>query len=105
MIVVIKNEQHKFFEEQVKFLDRLGPRTELLIPATGWSLEEIKKIFRGLRQDRGTKVVFASPVPAAMRVLGGIKWGVFHNDYREKKELPSGRIIQIVAKEGWKIVW
>ena len=29
---------------------------------------------------------------------------VFHNDRREKKELPDGLIIQVVAREGWQLV-
>jgi hypothetical protein len=29
---------------------------------------------------------------------------VLHNDRREKKELPNGKVIMTVAKEGWMIV-
>jgi hypothetical protein len=31
-------------------------------------------------------------------------WQVFHNDRREKKELPNGKVIMTVAKEGWELV-
>jgi len=29
---------------------------------------------------------------------------IFHNDNREKKELPNGKIIHTVAQKGWVLV-
>jgi len=69
----------------------------------------------------GNVVIFVSPIPYLLKELtrrsvnadeyfGGIKFDfhyetlVFHNDRREKKELPDGRIIQVVAQEGWQLV-
>ena len=106
MIVVVINEQHKLLPEQRALLERLrAPWAELRVPAGGWPLAEIRARFRALRGQRGVRVLFVSPIPAAMRVLGGTKWGVFHNDKREKRELPDGRIVAVTAKTGWEIVW
>jgi uncharacterized protein (DUF111 family) len=48
------------------------------------------------------KVIFVSPIPALMKLMR--HWKVFHNDNREKKELPNGKIIMTVAKKGWVLV-
>ena len=29
---------------------------------------------------------------------------VFHNDKRQKRELPNGKIISVVAETGWQLV-
>ena len=67
----------------------------------------------------GNAVVFVSPIPYLLKELAtkSIRGDyeelatrriydvlVFHNDRREKKELPDGRIIQVVAREGWQLV-
>lgn len=65
----------------------------------------------------GNAVVFVSPIPYLLKYLsqkaifaderGKSKLYdvlVFHNDNREKKELPDGKIIQTVAKTGWQLV-
>ena len=62
-------------------------------------------------------VVFVSPIPYMLMELSRksiycdisgkqelYKVLVFHNDRREKKELPDGRIIQTVAETGWQLV-
>jgi len=63
-------------------------------------------------------VVFVSPIPYLMKELsvrsvvanevGDIRTlydvRVFHNDRREKKELPNGKIIMTVASTGWQLV-
>ena len=66
-------------------------------------------------------VVFASPIPFMLKYLAKrsiraeylgdhaeeselYKVLVFHNDKREKKELPDGRIIQTVAATGWQLI-
>ena len=50
--------------------------------------------------------MFASPVPAliALAQRAGVEVKVLHNDKREKKELPNGKIIMTVAQAGWVIV-
>ena len=69
--------------------------------------------------DNPTDVIFASPVPALYGALAATAGEsrivfkdetlaprvlVFHNDQREKVELPNGRVIQRIAREGWVLV-
>lgn len=59
------------------------------------------------RRMMGSPVIFVSPIPYLIKFLAGSTGTdvyVFHNDNREKKELPDGRIIQTVAKTGWQLV-
>lgn len=58
-------------------------------------------------EQTATDVVFVSPVPVLLAKLSAsqvVKVHVLHNDNREKKELPNGKIISVVAKEGWELV-
>ena len=64
------------------------------------SSEEEVSVLKTL--DTDTVVVFCSPIPAMMKLLDG--WFVFHNDAREKVELPNGKIIMKVAEKGWQLV-
>lgn len=106
---VILNVQHTLMETQKTELDKRFPDGWEIypVPANGWKLDEMQKIAEELS---GFQVVFASPVPALMKLLATYDGGttetffVLHNDKREKKELPNGRIIMTVAKEGWVIV-
>jgi len=116
---VILNEQHQLMDAQKAELDeRFNPDGwEIFpVPENGWKLDEMQKIAEGLSR---VQVVFASPVPALMKLLsaysvdcqaqrtdGGTTetFFVLHNDRREKKELPNGKIIMTVAKTGWVIV-
>lgn len=118
-VKVVINEQHKLMGEQIEILDNkfqpLG--WELFkIPAEGLTLIEQIETAGEIQQEPG--VVFASPVPVllarcvALAVeadsLGspGIRGSVFvfHNDHREKKELPGGKVIMTVAQTGWQLV-
>jgi len=120
-VYVIKNEQHNLFDEQVQLIqDRFGSYEEYTVPAEGWTLDEMKQHVDFLYQNADI-VVFASPVPYMLMRLSdlaaqcidpntGVKAYalervyVFHNDNRDKKELPNGRVIQTVAKTGWQLV-
>lgn len=67
-----------------------------------------------------TAVVFVSPIPYMIKVLSqkaiAGEWGdggrtfaqygvfIFHNDRREKRELPNGKVVYAVAREGWELV-
>jgi len=98
---VILNEQHHLLQDQERLL---AEDFEIVpIPAAGMALQEIKELVKTLR---GEEIVIASPIPALMSLLAveGIPFKVFHNDHREKKELPGGKIIMTVAAEGWEIV-
>jgi len=123
-VYVIINEQHKLFAEQEELLNQKFDGWEFLkVPAEGWTIEQQRTIVKTHFQ-RGETAVFASPVP---HLLSTLSWSagawanccgnhipdnfaycrevwVFHNDVREKKELPNGKIIQVVAEKGWQLV-
>lgn len=90
------------------------------MPAEGWNIEEQNRIGNELSKDPRDKIM-ASPVPYLLFILatnrginsemdpgrqiiyeGGLY--LLHNDRREKKELPSGKIVNVVAKDGWVLV-
>jgi hypothetical protein len=67
----------------------------------------MNEVMRDLKGMEDGAIVFASPIPALIKKAtlefgGWVK--IFHNDHREKKELPNGRIIMVVAQEGWELV-
>lgn len=119
-VKVIINEQHSLMTEQVKILnEKFGEQWEIFpVPANGWTLEEMRKVCEELQS--GYTIIFASPIPYLIRELSyslGLDHGsdgyvrngssmvlLFHNDHREKKELPNGKIIQTVAQTGWKLI-
>ena len=111
---VVLNEQHTLLPQQEALLNENYAYWKVfVVPATGWTLLEMMDIedelleeARHLLNSSGDEmsVVFASPVPALLKYLSGrddIFTYVLHNDNREKKELPGGKIITTVAKEGW----
>lgn len=110
---VVLNEQHKLLDEQVELLNEKFGREgwEIFsVPSTGWKLSDMNAVAAKLSST--TSVVFASPVPILIRNLSlqegmGLWKGsilLFHNDIREKKELPNGKIILTVAQTGWQLV-
>jgi hypothetical protein len=106
MTNVILNEQHKLMDDQKRMLDeRFGiAGWEIAsVPKSGWDLKEMRNVAEILKNET---VCFASPIPALMKLVAstGNEFYVLHNDNREKKELPNGKIIMTVAKEGWMIV-
>jgi len=124
---VFLNEQHSLMEEQSKLLDEeFDSWTIVSVPAHGLSLAEQKEIVARIGQRIGkidpetgidVTIVFASPVPFMLKEFSinsrqdgvfGMDYlydvRVFHNDNREKKELPNGKIIFTVAKTGWQLV-
>src|SRR5690554_3567804 len=84
------------------------------VPAGGWSKEEIDNNVRKLK--KAENVVFVSPVPYMLKIMTynkgmGDELGydypniyLFHNDNREKKELPNGKVISVIAQTGWELV-
>ena len=101
--IVILNEQHGLMANQIEVLNNNFSEFEIIpVPAAGWKLSEMFRVSERLRQSR-SKLIFASPVPGLMANLHNKKFFVFHNDKREKMELPGGKIIMTVAKEGWVI--
>lgn len=84
-------------------------------------MDEIISSIEKRKYDRANQlhVVFVSPIPYMMIQLTrkeyyiptleyvdqtGMFIKTFHNDNRDKKELPNGKIIYTVAKEGWQLV-
>jgi len=100
--LVLLNEQHSLMNEQVAILDGLFNWSVKAVPASGWSLSQMREVLQELKAFDG-EVVFASPIPA---LLMGMEGGgfLFHNDRREKKELPNGKVIMTVAQTGWQLV-
>lgn len=124
--IVVMNESHGLMDEQKSILDRKYPNYEILsVPASGWTLQEIdgvadtihEKLIEGGKETENA-VIFVSPIPALIKAcmmravspdyMESIYYCyeilIFHNDNREKKELPNGKIIQVVAKTGWQLV-
>jgi hypothetical protein len=119
--IVVINEQHNLMAEQQQILDSQYESWQLCeVPASGWTLEEQKDKACELACDQADKVM-ASPVPYLLMSLAYTR-GVnsemspgrclifrgdlylFHNDKREKKELPGGKVISVVAQTGWQLV-
>ena len=120
---IIINESHSLLPEQERLLNERFERYEFLyVPKNGWSYNEQLRIARDLVQEGGN-IIFVSPVPVLLAYIGfykgygraGIDIGqpfigcdinlfLFHNDHRLKKELPDGRIIQVVSPTGWQLV-
>ena len=108
---IIISEQHTLLPEQESILkENFGAWFTLLAPATGWTREEREIICNAIRGN----VVFASPIPGMILDLAGrasfeccnngeqtVRPWVFSNDTREKKELPGGKVISVVAESGW----
>lgn len=120
---VIINETHSLLPEQERLLNETFNRYEFLyVPQAGWSKEDQLRIAKQLVNEGGN-IIFISPVPVLLSLIAfykgygqaGIETGqplmgydinlfLFHNDHRQKKELPDGRIIQVVASTGWQLV-
>ena len=112
--LVIINEQHSLLAEQELILNHTFKENLEIkkVPAKGWTWTQQENIAREIIEMNITHVVFVSPVPVLLKELS-YNWGkdsnnpiilVFHNDNRQKKELPNGKIISVIAKEGWQLV-
>lgn len=122
--IVIINEAHSLLNEQEKILNETFSTYEFLyVPQSGWSYEEQRRIVRELVGGERKNIIFVSPVPVLLALISfykgygqaGIEIGqpfvgcntnlyLFHNDKREKKELPNGKIIYVVSHTGWQLV-
>jgi len=106
--IVVINEQHTLLPQQAEVISGYGGFEKLLIPAAGLSAIEQRELAKTLY---GKNVIFVSPVPLLMALVcknagkhyGDI--GVMHNDTRIAKELPGGKIVHVVAPDGWTIEW
>ena len=117
--VVVISEQHTLLKEQLKLLLwKFGSFYTLKVPATGWDIDQQREVLQLLAEQT---VVFVSPIPwllketAAWQSLKNIALSdggcptatsgclVMANDTREKKELPSGKVVYTVPATGWYI--
>ena len=97
---IIINEQHSLMENQKNLL---SDRFETVkIPATGLDVAGIKKLAIELIAS-GDDIVIVSPIPLLLKLLKG-NFKIFHNDKRNKKELPNGKIIFVPSVEGWELL-
>jgi len=120
---VIINEQHKLHPEQEQILNmRFEDWKTMLVPSDGWDIEQQKSIVKNL----SGIVVFVSPIPYMIKSASmdaALNWSynsckydyphvpcgdslieavfVMANDNRVKRELPNGKIISVVAQDGW----
>ena len=103
--IVVMNETHTLTAEQRNILNKtFSTWGTVSVPSTGWTLEEMKQNVSEMKRS-GNTIVFVSPIPYMVKELAkDANVLVFHNDRREKKELPNGKIIQTVAKTGWVLV-
>ena len=91
------------------------------IPGNGLTRPEIEKLTNKLAYDaiiRGEDIVVMSPIPLLLGKLAaevarydaeyvtGLTGGIYilHNDKREKKELPDGRVLSAIAQTGWELI-
>ena len=103
---IIINEQHSLLASQRTLLEEnFGSWNTILVPAEGWNREEQENVYKNLTGI----IIFISPIPYLIK-LSAISMAtngtitncfVMANDRREKKELPNGKVIFTVAKEGW----
>lgn len=114
MVKVFINEQHTLLPDQEILLNEKFPNNWELckVPANGWTKQEMHDMFYNRFNELfGGAVVFVSPIPYLIKLVAEASGGgaptypwIFHNDKREKKELPNGKIISVVAEEGWELI-
>lgn len=122
IIIIIINEQHSLLPQQEQLIrKKLGQEIELKkIPSEGINRQEIEELAKELGLLHNVNIVVLSPIPLLLARLayysgvydtlamyGGSPGNpvyILHNDKREKKELPNGKIISVTAQEGWELI-
>lgn len=120
---IIINEQHKLLPAKETLLkEKFQSWETILVPSEGWDKDQQETVVKELS---GT-VIFISPIPYMIKLASrdaALNWSYFicridypyapfgeskiervfvmANDNRVKKELPGGKIISVVAPEGW----
>ena len=120
--IIIINEQHSLLPQQEQLIrKKLGQEIELKkIPSEGINGQQIEELAEQLNRLHDTNIVILSPIPLLLARLahysgecdtlalyGGSSGNsiyILHNDKREKKELPNGKVISVVAQEGWELI-
>lgn len=112
--VVIINKAHTLKSEQISLLQANFSSYERLdVPETGWTKAQMDSVIVRMFNFDGV-IVFASPIPYLIKFMTEERYRkdddrypkiyIFHNDTREAKELPNGKIIHTVAETGWELV-
>lgn len=108
------NEQHTLLPSQTAALDARFESWHLIpVPATGWTLDEMRQVVATVRPF--TNVVMGSPIPVLIGWLasqardGAYGAFVFHNDRRVAKEITDRetgqiKVIHTIAPDGWELV-
>lgn len=110
---VVINEQHTLLEDQERIIKNAGyDRVEFVkVSADGWDKSQMDAFINSYNYTED--ILFVSPIGymikhmsslMALKTMNNILCGeviIMCNDRREKKELPNGKIISVVAKEGW----
>ena len=105
-IKVVINKQHSLLDNQKDALMEQGDFEIFPVPEKGWTLDKMLEVQKELEE--AERVVFVSPIPVLLGELvssNKVSVGVFHNDCRDKKELPNGKIIFTPSQTGWIIHW
>ena len=108
-MIIVMNEQHTLLPEQEEHIRILGLYDTYNVPACGITIETQQRTANLLVREYN-KVVFVSPVPVMLACCvlearsAQASIYVFANDHREKKELPGGKVISVIAKEGWQLI-
>ena len=106
------NKAHSLMVEQEQILNSLISEGDDLIrvdvPEEGLTLEQQIELSHSLMDEMNGDdyLIFVSPIPCMIGyICSTIESSknilIFGNDKREKKELPNGRIVQVISKTGW----
>ena len=106
--IVVINTQHTLLDEQRQLLEKtFDSFQELKVPAEGWDKSTILAQAKKLAKNDDALVIL-SPIPLLLGKVTFFRAGrgvyIFHNDRREKKELPNGKIIAVVSQTGWQLL-
>ena len=106
------NKAHSLMVEQEQILNSLISEGDDLIrvdvPEEGLTLEQQIELSHSLMDEMNGDdyLIFVSPIScmigyivARLEISKNVL--IFGNDKREKKELPNGRIVQVISKTGW----
>jgi len=106
-LLIISCQHTLLAEQEAELIEQFGKGSwdTQEVPAAGWKLSQMTELFQNCRLAE-YRFIFVSPIPVLIRdlVKKGYEVLIFHNDNREKKELPGGRIIYTVPKMGWQLL-
>lgn len=111
--ILVINEQHILLPQQEELLkERFDEIVPVKIPSSGITKDDVERYRDEIASHLVTEwdaIIIVSPVPILIKAIYGLVGKrlsaeqvlMMVNDHREKKELPGGRVIFTVAKEGW----